>query len=113
MSKREVNKRTLSEIHKRLDDKAKIFYVAYRNGRLDLDSLNEDMRKRVIKLDKEEKGLKRNLSKRLDEIKIKNIDKALDNINNSFDEKESDEEQDTEPELSEKIVTKFDVFKTI
>ena len=52
MSKREENRKKLDEIYQRLDKKAKILYVAYKNGRLDLDSLNNDMRERITKLDK-------------------------------------------------------------
>jgi len=113
MSKREDNKKKLAEIYQRLDNKAKILYVAYKNGRLDLDSLNNDMRERITKLDKEEKNQRgRTLSKKLSESKIKNIKIALDNIDKAVDD-ELDEEKDSEPELSEKLIIKFNDFKTI
>jgi len=115
MSKRKENIKKLAEIHQRLDGKAKILYMAYKNGRLDLDSLNDDMRSRVVKLEKEESNYKTNskISKKLDEKKIKNIKNALENIDKAINDEEPTEENDEEPELSEKLITKFNIFKTI
>lgn len=83
LNKRRENIRKLEEINKRLDNKAKIFYLAYKNDRLDLDVLNDDMKQRVLKL-KEGEG-KKSINEKLDD----------------------------EPELSGKIITKFNVFKAI
>jgi len=106
------NKKKLEEIHERLDKKAKIFYVAYKNNRLDLNKLNDDMKNRVLKLAQEENGGKYNrLVSKLKEQKIQNIKNAIDNIDKSSESETI--EKDEEPELSEKIIVKFNDFKSI
>lgn len=113
MSKKD-NKKRLEEIHNRLDDKAKILYMAYKNGRLDLDKLNDDMKERILKLKKGDKSNSKVdiLIKKLKSEKIKEINKAIDNLDNSY--KDDDiEEKDEEPELYEKLITKFNYFKVI
>ena len=113
-NKRIDGEKKLDEIYKRLDDKAKILYVAYRNGRLDLDKLNEDMKKRILKLEEGESGGKiRRLVSKLKAEKIKNIKNAIDNIDNILSDDNDVEEKDEEPELSEKIITSFDSFKGV
>lgn len=112
-NKRIENIRKLEEINKRLDDKAKVFYMAYKNNRLDLDKLNDDMKERVLKLEKEEKGNKNfnSLITKLKSEKINNINKAIDNLQKSNSDEDDIEEK--EDELYEKIITKFDYFKVI
>jgi len=116
MSKRIIDgKKKLDEIYKRLDGKAKILYMAYRNGKLDLENLNDDMKERILKLEEEEGKSKgsRYLKSKLKAEKIRNIKNAIDNIGESFIDDDNTEEKDEEPELSERIITSFDSYKTI
>lgn len=115
MSNRNENEKKLKEIYNRLDHKSKILYVAYRNGRLDLDKLNDDMKNRILKLEKEEKGnsgfgrlIKKSKSK-----KIENINIALNNIDDVFSKEDTVDENDDENDLSEKMIVNFNVFKGI
>jgi len=104
------NKKKLEEINKRLDAKAKLLYVAYKNGRLNLDILNVDMKDRILKLSEGEKQGYGDLISKLKDKKIGKIQNAIDNLDNSFDDTDENEE---EPELSEKIITQFASFKLI
>jgi hypothetical protein len=115
MSKnRKENKIKLEEIYNRLDDKAKILYLAYKNGRLDINNLNDDMKDRILKLKEEEKKLKGN-NKMIDRTKIekiKNVKNAIDNLN-VFLSNDEEDENDEEDDISEKIIIKFNDFKDI
>jgi hypothetical protein len=107
MFKRAENRKKLAEINERLDKKARILYIAYKNGKLDLDSLNDDMRGRIVNLEKEEKGQRgKKISDKLNKSKVSNIKKALENLDN-LNKEETDEEKDSEPELSESIRDKM------
>ncbi len=108
MSKRQENLKKIEEIHKRLDEKAKILYVAYRNNRLDLDILNEDMKNRILTLEQEE-SKQTNEKSKLNENKITNINNGLKNIIDILCEEEEENEEDSEPE-SDKLIIKFNDF---
>jgi alpha-N-acetylglucosamine transferase len=112
MFKKTKNIKKFEKINKRLDGKAKLFYIAYKNGKLNLDILNDDMKVRILKLDKESKSFS-NLKKKLKEEKIDNLKTTLDNIDKSLIKDDTIDENEKEPKLSEKIITKFAYFKLV
>jgi hypothetical protein len=107
MSKKIENIKKLQEINKRLDGKAKLLYMAYKNGKLNLDNLNIDMKNRILKLEEESKGYSQ-LKKRLDKQKIDNIKTAIDNMHDSLDiEDDVIDENEDDPNLSESLRDKM------
>lgn len=112
MSKKD-NIKKLAEINKRLDGKAKLLYIAYKNGKLNLDTLNDDMKNRILKIEAERPNGYSQLKKRLKDEKINNIINAIDNIDSSFKEEDIIDENEEEPNLSERIIVKFGDFKLV
>lgn len=78
-----INK--ISELSKRLDNKAKILYVAYKKGKLDINKLNDDMQRRIKELEKNDRnyiGLLDKYNKKKNNLKTENIVlKFIDFIN--------------------------------
>jgi len=112
MSKKSENIKRLEEINQRLDNKANLLFIAYKNGKLNLDTLNDDMKNRILKIDDESRSFN-NLKKKLKDKKGK-LKTAINNINDSLNDDDDDiDENEEEPELSEKIIVKFADFKLI
>ena len=112
MSKKNENRKLLDEINQRLDKKAKLFFIAYKNGKLNLDTLNDDMKGRILKIEQESKNFS-NLKKKFKEERIGNFKAAIDNIDQSLKDDDVIDENEDEPELSEKIITSFTCFKRV